>query len=48
MWIKTLSLHIISSLSELPPGTFAFSAIGRGVIRVDDVQVWSLDTNTLF
>jgi hypothetical protein len=30
--------------SELPPGTFAFSALGRGIIRVDDVQVWSLDT----
>jgi len=32
--------------SELPPGTFAFSAVGRGIIRVDDVQVWSLDNNT--
>ncbi len=31
--------------SELPPGTFSFSAVGRGIIRVDDVQVWSLDTN---
>lgn len=30
--------------SELPPGTFAFSAIGRGIIRIDDIQVWSLDT----
>ncbi len=34
--------------SELPPGTFAFSVVGRGIIRVDDVQVWSLDTNTPF
>ncbi len=32
--------------SELPPGTFAFSAVGRGIIRVDDVQVLSLDSNT--
>ena len=34
--------------SELPPGTFAFSALGRGIIRIDDVQVWSLDTNTSY
>jgi hypothetical protein len=34
--------------SELPPGTFAFSALGRGIIRVDDVQVWSLDNNTAY
>jgi len=34
--------------SELPPGTFSFKVIGRGVTRVDDVQVWSLDTNTPF
>ncbi|MBI1279789.1 MAG: hypothetical protein GC179_16800 [Anaerolineaceae bacterium] len=34
--------------SELPPGTFSFRAVGRGIIRVDDVQLWSLDTNTPF
>jgi hypothetical protein len=31
--------------SPLPPGTFSFSALGQGVIRVDDVQVWSLDSS---
>jgi len=34
--------------NELPPGTFAFSAVGTGISRVDDVQVWSSDTKTPF
>ncbi|MCA0454596.1 MAG: hypothetical protein LCI00_11550 [Chloroflexi bacterium] len=34
--------------SELPPGTFSFSTIGRGVVRVDDIDVFSLDTAEKF
>lgn len=34
--------------SELPPGTFAFSTVGRGVVRVDDIDVFSLDTTEQF
>lgn len=32
--------------SELPPGTFSFSMIGRGVMRVDDVEIWQLEGAT--
>lgn len=34
--------------SELPPGTFSFSTIGRGIVRVDDIDVYSLDTAEKF
>lgn len=34
--------------SELPPGTFSFSTIGRGIVRVDDIDVYSLDTTEKF
>lgn len=32
--------------AELPPGTFTFGMVGRGVAQVDDIQVWSLDQTT--